>query len=300
MDIVTHAMMGTIAASPFLESHPEAATAFAFGSVLPDLDVLSRLFGRRAFLRFHQTTSHALPVIAAIGLAGSVGLWLCGSASTYVALALASGMAFHSLLDWTNTYGITLLAPFTRRRFCREWVFFIDAVVLAASAAVLIALAVRLRHGEPLGHELQLGYGIAMLAYWIAKIGLRGRAWRQCPGTPLSLLPSALVPWRFLGCRREGGEIHIFTLDALSGAIGENERLPILDPEYAGLLEELPEVRSMRELSPAYHLVEKREQDDGIRLVCRDLRTRNFKTRFGQLDLLLSPSGQVLHRVFHV
>ncbi len=44
MDIVTHAMMGTIAASPFLESHPEVATAFMFGSVLPDLDVLSRVF----------------------------------------------------------------------------------------------------------------------------------------------------------------------------------------------------------------------------------------------------------------
>ncbi len=131
MDIVTHAMMGTIAASPFLESHPEAATAFVFGSVLPDLDVLSRLFGRRAFLRYHQTTSHALPVIAAIGLVGCVGLWLWGSAYPYAALALALGMAFHSLLDWTNTYGITLLAPFTRRRFCREWVFFIDGVVLA-------------------------------------------------------------------------------------------------------------------------------------------------------------------------
>jgi hypothetical protein len=42
MDIVTHAMMGAIAASPFLQSHPEAAAAFMFGSVAPDLDAFSR------------------------------------------------------------------------------------------------------------------------------------------------------------------------------------------------------------------------------------------------------------------
>ncbi len=48
-------MMGTIAASPFLESHPEVATAFMFGSVLPDLDVLSRLVCRGLRTRNFKT-----------------------------------------------------------------------------------------------------------------------------------------------------------------------------------------------------------------------------------------------------
>ena len=118
MDIVTHAMMGTIVASPFLQSHPEAAAAFMFGSVVPDLDAFSRVFGRRAFLKVHQTYSHAFPVIVAVGLAA----WGLREATDVFApwapLAFSLGMAFHATLDWTNTYGITLFAPFTTKRFC--------------------------------------------------------------------------------------------------------------------------------------------------------------------------------------
>jgi hypothetical protein len=91
--------------------------------VAPDLDVLSRLFGKRAFLAAHQTWSHALPLIAAAGAAA----YLLLDHRPAVPLALVAGMSLHALLDWTNTYGITLWLPFTRRRFCAEWVFFIDA-----------------------------------------------------------------------------------------------------------------------------------------------------------------------------
>ena len=89
MDIVTHAMMGAIAASPFLQSHPEAAVAFVFGSVAPDLDAFSRVFGRRAFLSAHQTWSHSLPVIAVIGLVGWVLREGCGVYAPWAPLAFA-------------------------------------------------------------------------------------------------------------------------------------------------------------------------------------------------------------------
>ncbi len=55
MDVVTHALIGLIGASPFAVSHPVAASCFALGAVAPDLDALSRLFGKRAFMRAHQT-----------------------------------------------------------------------------------------------------------------------------------------------------------------------------------------------------------------------------------------------------
>ncbi len=129
MDIVTHGMMGVVAASPFMAERPVASALFMLGSVLPDLDAFSRLFGKRAFLQAHQTYSHALPVIAF--LAFIVSLSRIDGMIGGVALAL--GMIFHSLLDVTNTYGIRLFAPFSSRRYCAEWVFFIDAIVLAAT-----------------------------------------------------------------------------------------------------------------------------------------------------------------------
>ena len=48
MDVVMHATMGAVMASPWLDSHPLAAGAFVFGSVAPDLDSFSRLAGKRA------------------------------------------------------------------------------------------------------------------------------------------------------------------------------------------------------------------------------------------------------------
>ncbi len=60
MDIVMHATMGAVIAWPWLESQPLAAGAFMFGSVMPDLDSLSRLGGKRAFLKCHQRYLHSL------------------------------------------------------------------------------------------------------------------------------------------------------------------------------------------------------------------------------------------------
>ena len=54
MDIVTHGVMGVVIAAPFAANHPDAAAAFMMGSVLPDADALSRVGGKRNFLKCHQ------------------------------------------------------------------------------------------------------------------------------------------------------------------------------------------------------------------------------------------------------
>ncbi len=300
MDIVTHAMMGAIAASALAEDQPEAAAAFVLGSVLPDLDALSRCFGKRAFLRFHQSQSHGLPnALFAGGL-----LWILIQAldwhAPWAAPGLALGMLFHSALDYTNTYGITLFAPFSRRRFCTEWVFFIDAVVIAASLAALLGIwQHQQRHGE-LGYGVQLVYGAAMLSYWGGKVALRRRGLQLSPPETLSLLPSALVPWHFFGCARQGESVVLFRVDLWRRRMREEGRVAILDARYETALAGVPEFTTMRRLSPAYHVVEEQASPDGTKLVCRDLRTRNFGTRFGQLDLLIDARSVVRQLVFHV
>ena len=56
----------------------------------------------------------------------------------------------------------------------------------------------------------------------------------------------------------------------------------------------------LRALSPAYHLVSAEPEGERTRLRCRDLRTRNFQTSFGELELVLDAQGQLQERVFHV
>src|SRR5262249_4470295 len=130
MEVVTHCLVGIIGASPFIEQAPEAAASFALGSVMPDFDALSRQFGKRAFMRCHQTYTHALPVIVLLGVSAGIAGQLAGLRGFWIGLGLTLGMVLHSLLDCTNTLGITLFAPLSRKRYCLEWVFFIDVAVL--------------------------------------------------------------------------------------------------------------------------------------------------------------------------
>jgi membrane-bound metal-dependent hydrolase YbcI (DUF457 family) len=302
VDIVTHVLMGGVLASPLLETHPLTATVFAFGNVLPDLDALSRAFGKRAFLASHQTFTHSLPVIAVIGVAAALALHAIGSSEAWTAgLALTAGMALHAVLDWTNTFGITLLAPFSKKRFCREWVFFIDSVVIAATLPAIGVVGWRLATDRSPGWRLQAAYAAFLAAYWLLRVAMRRRAARLAPAGTLSLLPSALIPWSYLGCVREGDVMRIFEIDLLRGTISRDERVPVLDAPFAAALDRVPEVASMRHLSPAYHVVRTEAFEGGTRLFCRDLRTRNFNwAAFGAIDLEVGRDGTPRNVVFHV
>src|SRR5689334_2978154 len=135
MDIVTHAGIGLVAASPFLTDRPEFAVGTVAGSVLPDLDAFCRLRDKTAFLRAHQTWSHALPVQITFSIGTALFGSLLGWRGIEIGIGLLAGLLGHSLLDLTNTYGVAWLTPFSRRRVCFEWVFFIDVIVLVALAA---------------------------------------------------------------------------------------------------------------------------------------------------------------------
>ena len=300
MDVVTHAMIGLVLASPVAPTHPEAAAAFMLGSVLPDLDATSRLFGKRAFLQAHQTYTHSTPVIVAIGLAAVAALAVTGVRAPYAPLALVLAMLLHSYMDVTNTYGITLLAPFSHRRSSLDWIFFIDAFVLAVSIPAAGYVGLMWYRGHDVTWPLPMAYATILAIYWLAKALIRGRAGRLAPAGTVALVPSAFLPWEFLGTAEQGAMVRLFRLDGRSGKLTEEGRQEILDNAWSHVLEELPEYRQMRSLSAAYHVVEATAGPDGTEVLCKDLRTRNFGGRFGELRVLVAPDRTVLRADFNV
>lgn len=299
MDIATHAGIGLIAAAPVLNSHPELALGLVAGSVLPDLDALSRIFGKRAFLFAHQTWSHALPVQAVISALAACSMSAWGFDGWLFGGGLFAALAFHALLDFSNTLGVTLFAPFSRKRFCLEWVFFIDAFVLLltfAVAALTIWLYVS-TETMPAGPAVFF-FGILAI-YFCAKAWLRKRAGSMAPEA-VTLMPSALWPWRFFGVTKCGCRVSRFQLNAIDGIRVQLSQQEVFDERYAGVLTLVPEFNLMRGLSPAYHVVCAERTDAGEAIVCRDLRTRNFKTTFGDLEVLLDANQRIVQTVFHV
>ena len=299
MDIMTHAGIGLIAASPFLADRPELAAGIVAGSVLPDLDALCRLRAKTAFLRAHQTWSHALPVQLVFSAAVGFMAALLGWRGLEVGMGLFAGFLGHSLLDLTNTYGVAWFAPFSRRRVCLEWVFFIDSVVLVSlTVALALVIPMWLRQGFVPGI-----YALAFLGflswYVVAKGVLRRRAGAYCPASK-SLVPSALIPWRFYGTQLRQDSISHFRINALTGAYSTIDEVPVLDVPFASTLSDVPEFRLMQELSSEYHVVAASPEGAEMRLLCRDMRMRNFGTRFGDLEVWLDTTRRVTRSRFYV
>jgi len=299
MDILTHAGMGIIMAAPFAVTNPELALGLVFGSVAPDLDTFSRVFGKRAFLAWHQTYSHALPLILffAILMSPLVTGWF----SRDICLGFAVGAVGHSLLDYSNTLGVTLLAPFSRHRFKLDWVFFIDLpVILATAITAVIVLRIAVSTSALDFRAPSIAYGIFVIVYWAIKGRLHSLAASLAPAHTVSLIPSAAIPWIFLGFVRAEDEGCTFRLNLRTGKGERLATVSILDDEYASTLESLPEFRAMRSLSPCYHVAERKSSEAETELLCRDLRIRNFNTTFGDLRVWLSPSGKLNRYQFHV
>ncbi len=291
-------MMGAIAAAPLFPNHPLAASFVLMGSVLPDMDVLSGVFGRKTMMRFHQTVTHSVfGVVIAVALCALLMLSLAREVpgAMFVELALCPvtlglGMCVHILTDWTNTFGVMWLAPWRRERVCLEWVFFIDGFVIAANTLTLGLLAWSWSGPGATLSWITVVHFTALAGYWAWRAWWRARAGRQAPEGTLSLVPSAIWPHRFYGCRlmEGGGVIELFEWDALAGDLrGEPESLRLLDRRWKDALDAIPEVGIMRALSPAYFAI---EEADGV-VVCKDLRTRNFETSFGRLDLRVEEDG---------
>ena len=298
MDIVTHAGIGIVAASPFLGDRPELALGIVAGSVLPDLDALCRLRDKTTFLRAHQTWSHALPVQLIFSAVVAFVAGVFGWPWIQVGAGLLLGFLGHSLLDLSNTYGVAWLAPFSRRRFCLEWVFFIDVVVLG-SLAIAGTLIVRLwlRRGDVPGTCALAFFGF-LISYFLAKGVLRKRAGVFCPESK-SLVPSASVPWRFYGTQRLQHSVASFHVNAITGACRTTGEVPVLDDSFVATLNDVPEFHLMREISPEYHIVKASPENGGTRLLCRDMRVRNFGTRFGDLEVWLDSNRRVTRSHFH-
>ncbi len=305
MDIVTHTMMGAIAAAPLVGSHPMVACGILLGSVLPDVDILAGTFGTRAMMRAHQTVTHSFAgvVFAAIACALCIrALDVPDAMRADLDLApvgLAIGMTVHILTDWTNTYGVKLLSPLRGERMCREWIFFIDAFVVATNTCTLALMAwAWTSHPEVLA-PLCAAHFIVLALYWAWRGWWRERAGRQAPEGTTSLIPSALWPHRFHGYRLlEGGHVaELFEWDAYADTRrGPVRRVAVLDDLWSERLAGVPEFDLMRHLSPGFHVVDER---DG-KLFCQDLRTRNFGTNFGDLELVIGSDGALTVERWHV
>jgi inner membrane protein len=186
MDNLTHTLIGiTLSRAGLNRWSPRPDLTLAIAANIPDLDMLSWVGGPLTALQAHRGYTHALalsPVMAAVAtlIVCAISRSTRGWKAVY-ALSLV-GIASHLLLDWTNSYGIRLLLPFSSQWLHLDLNHLFDAWIWAALLIAFFARLIgRLVSGE-IGASPSSGRGLAIcalafvLVYDTARLVLHRRA----------------------------------------------------------------------------------------------------------------------------
>lgn len=180
MDNLTHTLVGLLLARTGLRGSARGATAVLLLSAnAPDSDIVASFWGALRYLEIHRGYTHCLlglPLMAALSVA-VVAIALRGSLAWGRLWALGCiGVGSHLLLDWTNSYGIRLLLPFSSRWFHLDisslWDGAVLGVLLAAALWPSFARLVSNEIGDRPGRGKGLAY--AALAFYLCLECARG------------------------------------------------------------------------------------------------------------------------------
>ena len=204
------------------------------------------------------------------------------------------GLCLHVALDLCNTFGIQLLWPFTRRRFCFDAVFFIDAVAWALTLGFF-----GLVFADVLAPSLGvIGYAGLFATYVLSKLVLQRRV-RKRLGVDFAI-PSALNPFRFFVFAQRAGQLKTAMFNALTNQSSGSTALPEATPEIVELVGKNELFRDMQSILRALHVTCVDKDPTGTTVVAQDLAVRNFGGRFGRTELHFDPKGYIVDEMAHI
>lgn len=157
MDYVTHIVTGAagyklIGSGVSKENHYlkdrltlTARGLFFLGSILPDIDNISRLWGIEAYIVHHRGITHSIPFALCISLAVALlSAKFLGLASfSIVFLAMFLAVIFHIYMDLITSYGTQVFLPFTNTRFSLDWVFIVDPIYTLVIFIIFLLASIR-------------------------------------------------------------------------------------------------------------------------------------------------------------
>lgn len=209
MDNLTHTLTGVALSRAGLDQRVSGATlTLALASNLPDIDIVTGLFGTTTYLEHHRGLTHALPFSPL--LAGVFAFTLTrfpGSPRRLLPTFLLSwlGVSLHIVWDLWTVYGTRALLPFDPTWYTWSWTFIIDPVFLLLLAVASFGTGrIRVRHLSRWALGLSLAYiGVRAGAHALAQAqaeDLLGPSYTRVLTSPD---PIRLNRWRFVASRPE-------------------------------------------------------------------------------------------------
>ncbi len=216
MDNITHSLVGLMLA----RVSGKNTAMMVVAANMPDIDIVSWAGGSLTYLEFHRGIAHSL-VAAPVWALVLILLFRSRSLVSY-AWCLTAVMS-HLLLDWTNTYGIRLLLPFSARWLHLDMTDVVDpwiwlALLLAVAAPGLAGL-VGSEIGAKKSSGAKRGWAWVALAFLAAYEGGRfaahqralavmgARLYNGQPAIRLSAIPNRWTPFKWRGVAEGDGYV---------------------------------------------------------------------------------------------
>ncbi len=216
MDNVTHSLVGVMLGRVLGKN----AAMMVVAANLPDVDIVSWAGGSLTYIEYHRGLAHSLlmlPLMAAIPML----LFRSRSWQSYAACFV--GVLSHLLLDWTNTYGIRMLSPFSGRWLHLDITDVVDpwillALLLAIAAPALAGL-VSSEIGAKKSSGAKRGWAWVAIVFLMAYEGGRfaahqralavmgARLYNGKPANRLSAIPIRWTPFQWRGVAEGDGYV---------------------------------------------------------------------------------------------
>jgi inner membrane protein len=267
MDNLTHSLTGIALARAGLDRFtPRATLLLLLSANIPDCDVVTLWNGQLPYFEAHRGYTHTfllLPVLALVCVLLVAAIYRQKLAWWKAWLVCCGGLISHLLLDWTNSYGVRPLIPFSSRWFHLDVNGLYDwSIWCVLTACLLWPLFSRLVGGEIGEKRRQPRRGNAIFAlsffllFDIGRAVLHGRALDQLesrlydgmPAVSAAALPGTFDPFRWRGIVETEAAyrvLNVNTLGSLDAEAGPVFFKPAVTPELQSVLA-TPAFRYMR------------------------------------------------------
>ncbi len=234
MDPLTHTATGLFLGRAGLNRYaPQAPWILALAANAPDIDIVTLAGGQLNYLNYHRHLTHSLaawPVMALLPVL-LVRLFSRRPFRWWGAYAISIvAVGSHLLLDYTNSYGIRLLLPFSARWFRLDFTNVVDlwiwAVLLMGFAGPALARLVNAEIGARTTHAGRASAILVLLFLVLYNAGrgvlhtravatLNARVYGGAAPRRLAALPGLVNPFAWRGLVDTGDSYIVFDLNLM-------------------------------------------------------------------------------------
>ncbi len=298
MDNLTHTLAGVAIARLGIDKRvPGATLTLALASNLPDLDIVSGLWGNVAYLEHHRAITHAFPAspLLAAGLALVLSRWPRSRRPLVPTFFLAwLGVCLHIVFDLWTSYGTRALLPFDSTWYSWDWIFIVDPALLLLFVVACFGLP---RLGKAAANRGAMSFALVYIGLRMGAHGLALGQAQSLAGSGFDLIralpdPLSLNRWRFIASNSEAFATgYVPAIGNARSKVTTRRLAP--DALVNRIAEESAAARVFLDFS-AFPRLEARREGDATFIVWRDLRFADRRANGFFAEVKVDAAGRIV------